>query len=156
MTTLPGKSVPSFSLEDDKGKIWTEENLKGSWTVLYAYPKDMTPGCTIEAHDFTTLLAEFKKLNTQVIGISPDDVKSHQKFCDKEGVAYPLLSDPEKKLLTDLGCWVEKTMVGKKYMGVERSTWTIDPQGVVQKEWRKVSVTGHVKEVLETLKSLAS
>ncbi len=154
MENMIGKTLPNFSLTDEDGKIWTQENLKGSWTVLYAYPKDMTPGCTIEAHDFTTWLAEFKKLGGQVLGISPDDEKSHQKFCSKEGISYPLLSDPEKKLLSALGCWVEKSMYGKKYMGVERSTWITDPEGTIQKEWRKVSVPGHAKEVLASLSSL--
>lgn len=145
---------PSFKLEDQDGKTWTEADFKGQWTVLYAYPKDMTSGCTIEAHDFTTHLKDFQKAGTQVLGISPDDAESHQKFCNKDGITFPLLSDPDKKLLEKLGCWVEKSMYGKKYMGVERSTWIIDPKGTIAHEWRKVSVEGHVKEVLETLKKL--
>lgn len=148
-------SFPSFELEDQDGKVWTEADFKGQWTVLYAYPKDMTSGCTIEAHDFSSHLKDFKKAGAQVLGISPDDAESHQKFCNKDGITFPLLSDPDKKLLEKLGCWVEKSMYGKKYMGVERSTWIIDPKGVIAHEWRKVSVDGHVKEVLETLKKLS-
>ncbi|MGE3278884.1 MAG: peroxiredoxin [Candidatus Altimarinota bacterium] len=148
-----GKSFPKFQLEDQDGKVWTEADFKGSWTVLYAYPKDMTSGCTIEAHDFTENLKSFQKLGAQVLGISPDDTKSHQKFCNKDGITYPLLADTDKDLLEKLDCWKEKSMYGKKYMGVERSTWIIDPKGTIVKEWRKVSVAGHVKEVLETMKS---
>jgi len=148
------KPFPSFHLNDQNGKSWTEANFKGTWTVLYAYPKDMTSGCTVEAHNFTKHLADFKKAGAQVLGISPDDADSHQKFCDKDGITFPLLSDPDKKLLEKLGCWVEKSMYGKKYMGVERSTWVIDDQGMIVQEWRKVSVEGHVKEVLEMLKKL--
>jgi peroxiredoxin Q/BCP len=151
---LTGKSLPSFKLEDQDGKIWSQADFEGQWSILYSYPKDMTSGCTIEAHDFTAKLKDFKKAGTQVIGISPDDVKSHQKFCNKDGITFPLLSDPDKKFLQKLGCWVEKSMYGKKYMGVERSTWIIDKKGVIRQEWRKVSVEGHVKEVLEMLKNL--
>jgi peroxiredoxin Q/BCP len=154
-TSMADKTFPKFKLEDQDGKIWTEADFKGKWTVLYAYPKDMTPGCTIEAHDFTENLKHFQKLNAQVIGISPDDTKSHQKFCNKDGITFPLLSDNEKALLEKLGVWVEKSMYGKKYMGVERTTWVIDPDGKIVKEWKKVSVSGHVVEVLEAVKELA-
>lgn len=151
---MSDKSFPKFKLEDQDGKIWTEADFKGTWTVLYAYPKDMTPGCTTEAHDFTENLKHFQKAGAQVLGISPDDAKSHQKFCSKDGITYPLLSDIDKELLNQLGVWVEKSMYGKKYMGVERTTWIIDPDGKIVKEWKKVSVPGHVKEVLEALKAL--
>lgn len=114
----------------------------------------MTPGCTIEAHDFTENLKGFEKLGALVLGLSPDDVKSHEKFCNKDGITYPLLSDPNKELLEKLDCWVEKSMYGKKYMGVERSTWIVDPKGKIVKEWRKVNVPGHVNEVLSALKEL--
>jgi len=152
---MQGKPFPKFKLEDQNGKVWTEAAFKDSWTVLYAYPKDMTSGCTIEAHDFTENLKNFQKLGAQVLGISPDNTKSHQKFCSKDGITYPLLADTKMELLKKLGVWVEKSMYGKKYMGVERSTWIIDPQGKIVKEWRKVSVAGHVKEVLEAVKELA-
>lgn len=127
-----------------------------TWTVLYAYPKDMTSGCTIEAHDFTENLKAFEKAGAQVLGISPDDIKRHTKFCEKEGIGFPLLADPEKLLLEKLGVWIEKSMYGKQYMGVNRSTWIIDEKGVIVKEWRKVKVPGHVLEVLESLKTLTS
>jgi len=145
---------PPFSLPDQNEKTWTQDDFKNQWTVLYAYPKDMTSGCTIEAHDFSEHLEAFQKLNCQILGISPDDVKSHGKFCEKDNISFPLLSDPEKKLLDKLNCWVEKSMYGKKYMGVERSTWIIDPSGKIVKEWRKVKVPGHVKEVFENLQEL--
>lgn len=145
---------PKFSLEDQDGKTWTEKDFIGKWTVLYAYPKDMTSGCTIEAHDFTKYLKDFQKFGAQVLGMSPDDTKSHQKFCNKDGITFPLLADTEMVLLKKLGVWVEKSMYGKKYMGVDRSTWIIDRDGKIAKEWHKVSVEGHAQEVLETLKSL--
>ena len=113
----------------------------------------MTPGCTIEAHDFTEHLKAFQNAGSQVLGISPDEVKSHVKFCNKDGIHFPLLSDPEKHLLQKLGCWVEKSMYGKKYMGVERSTWIINPPGKIVREWRKVRVAGHVQEVLDLSKT---
>jgi len=146
--------MPSFSLQDQDEKTWTQKDFTGIWTVLYAYPKDMTSGCTIEAHDFTEQLKAFKKLGAQVLGISPDDIKSHTKFRAKDGITFPLLSDPDKKFLEKLGCWVEKSMYGKKYMGVERSTWIINDAGTIVHEWRKVKVPGHAAEVLETLKEL--
>ncbi len=152
---MTGKKFPRFSLQDQSEKQWTEADFTDTWTVLYAYPKDMTSGCTIEAHDFTENLKAFEKAGAQVLGISPDDIKSHNKFCDKDGINFPLLSDPEKKLLDALGVWIEKSMYGKKYMGVNRSTWIIDPSGKIVKEWRKVKVAGHVLEVLEELKSFS-
>ena len=148
---LTGTSFPSFSLPDQHEKEWTETNFKDTWTVLYAYPKDMTSGCTREAHEFSEKLDEFKKAGAQILGISPDDLKKHNTFCEKEGIPFPLLSDTEKALLEKLGVWVEKSMYGNKYMGVERSTWLIDPQGTIVKEWRKVKVPNHVQEVFEEL-----
>lgn len=148
------KPFPSFKLEDQDGKVWTEKDFTGRWTVLYAYPKDMTSGCTIEAHDFTKHLKDFQKLGAQVLGISPDDTKSHQKFCNKDGIPFPLLSDTKMELLKKLEVWIEKSMYGKKYMGVDRSTWIIDRDGKIVKEWHKVSVEGHAQEVLEALKGL--
>lgn len=151
---MEGKSFPAFKLQDQSEKTWSKDDFTGTWTVLYAYPKDMTSGCTIEAHDFTKNLKKFQKLGAQVLGISPDDIKSHNKFCDKDGITFPLLSDPDKKLLDKLGVWIEKSMYGKKYMGVNRSTWIVNPEGKVVKEWNKVKVPGHVDEVLETLKEI--
>lgn len=147
-------TFPNFTLSDQNEHTWTEKAFTKKWTVLYAYPKDMTSGCTVEAHDFSERLKDFEKLGAQVLGISPDDLKSHTKFCEKDGLQFPLLSDTEKELLQKLGVWVEKSMYGKKYMGVERSTWIVDPQGKIVKEWRKVKVPGHALEVLETLTSL--
>ena len=146
--------VPSFSLSDQNGKVWTKDSLKGSWTVLYAYPKDMTSGCTLEAHDFSLKRTAFQKIGAEIIGISPDDISQHQKFCEKESIPFPLLSDPQKDLLSALGVWKEKSLYGRKYMGVERTTWIISPEGKIVKTWEKVKVPGHVEEVYESLKSL--
>ncbi len=145
---------PSFSLKDQHESVWTQIDFLGKWTILYAYPKDMTSGCTTEAHDFSRLHKSFEKMNAQVLGISPDDIKSHNKFCDKDNISFPLLSDPDKELLKSLGVWIEKSMYGKKYMGVNRSTWIIDEDGIIVKEWSKVKVPGHADEVLEALKTL--
>ncbi len=151
---LENSEFPAFSLKDQHSSVWTDKDFKGKWTVLYAYPKDMTSGCTTEAHDFTRLHKQFEKLNAQVLGLSPDDIDSHTKFCDKDNITFPLLSDPDKSLLTALHIWIEKSMYGKKYFGVNRSTWIIDEDGIVVKEWNKVKVPGHAEEVLNTLETL--
>lgn len=151
---LVGHPFPLFCLKDQHGQVWSNDDLKNKWTIFYAYPKDMTPGCTLEAQDFVKHLLHFEALNAQVLGISPDEEKSHMKFCEKELITFSLLSDPEKKLLLDTGCWKEKSMYGKKFMGVERSTWVIDPKGEVVQEWRNVKVPGHVGEVLKVLEQL--
>ena len=151
---MKNKAFPSFKLKDQSEKLWTQNDLKDVWTILYAYPKDMTSGCTIEAHEFTNALPSLKKMGAQVIGISPDDIKSHNKFCDKDGITFPLLSDPDKELLEKLKAWREKTMYGKKYMGVERSTWIINHKGKIVVEWKKVKVSGHVAEVMKTLQEM--
>jgi peroxiredoxin Q/BCP len=149
-----GEKFPKFSLQDQSEKTWTQVDFTGQWTILYAYPKDMTSGCTIEAHDFTENLKAFQKAGAQVLGISPDDIKRHNKFCKKDGISFPLLADIEKELLGKLGIWIEKSMYEKKYMGVNRSTWIIDESGKIAKEWRKVKVPGHVLAALEELKDL--
>ncbi len=124
----------------------------GKWVILYFYPKDSTPGCTTEGRDFTAHHAEFESLNAKVFGISKDSLKSHHRFKEKEGFSFELISDEEEALCKVFDVIKQKSMYGKTYMGIERSTFLINPQGQVVHEWRNVKVPGHVKEVLETLK----
>lgn len=151
---LTGKEAPSFDLEDQDGKATTDGDFKGKWTVLYFYPKDNTSGCTVEAKDFTCLAGDFSDEGAAVIGVSPDSIKSHLNFIGKHDLDLRLLSDPEKKALEAYGVWKKKKMYGREYMGVERSTFLIDPAGIVRKEWRTVKVKDHATEVLETLRSI--
>ncbi|MBR1601051.1 MAG: peroxiredoxin [Alphaproteobacteria bacterium] len=140
---------------DSKGKTFefSEEFLKEKITVLYFYPKDNTSGCTKEACDFRDNLNRLTNM-AQVIGVSPDNLTSHIKFQQKQNLDFVLVSDTEHKLSEKYGVWKEKSMYGRKYMGIERSTFIVDAQGNIVKEWRKVKVTGHVEEVLQVLKSL--
>ncbi len=149
-----GTSIPPFSLLDDQGAPVTSQGLAGSWTVLYAYPKDSTPGCTTEACDFRDNWARVQALGAKVYGISRDSVKSHQNFILKQELPFPLISDPEATLLKALGAFGKKVMYGKEMEGILRSTFLIDPEGVIRHVWPKVSVKGHVAEVLETLAKL--
>lgn len=146
---LVGKEAPDFSLPNQNGDLVKLSDFRGMKVVLFFYPKDMTSGCTVEACDFRDRLAEFNELNVVVLGVSPDDEKSHQKFIEKEGLTFDLLADTEKEACQAYSVWQEKSMYGKKYMGVNRSTFLIDENGVVQKEWRNVKVPGHVTEVRE-------
>lgn len=152
--SLVGKPFPKFSLQDDQGRTVTNADLKGRWTVLYAYPKDSTPGCTTEACDFRDRQAALKKLGAQVYGISRDSLKSHQNFIAKQGLTFPLLSDPDTALLKPLGAFGTKLMYGKEVLGIIRSTFLVDPEGIIRHAWPKVSVKGHVEEVVEVLKGL--
>lgn len=147
------KKFPSFSLPASDGTTYTEADFAKGITILYVYPKDMTSGCTIEAHDFQKALSDFQKLGVRVFGLSKDSLSSHQKFCDKESLSFPLLSDENMELLGALDTWKEKSMYGRKYFGAERSTFLIVDGEIVQ-EWRTVSVPGHVDSVLESVKSL--
>jgi len=128
---------------------------KGKWVVLYFYPKDMTSGCTIEAKDFTCLKKEFEKLNAVIIGVSPDTQDRHDKFTEKEKLTIDLIPDPEHKILEKWDVWKEKSMYGRKYMGVVRTTVLIDPKGKIVQRWDKVNVKDHAKEVLAKLKELS-
>lgn len=152
--TLVGKPVPAFSLADDQGNTLTQKDLEGAWTVLYAYPKDNTPGCTTEACDFRDSWARVEALGARVYGISKDSVKSHQGFIAKQQLPFRLLSDPETTLLKPLGAYGEKVMYGKTCEGIIRSTFLVDPKGVIRHVWPKVSVKGHVDEVLKVLEGL--
>ncbi len=149
-----GDKAPEFQLPADDGSLVKLAKLKGRTVVLYFYPKDDTSGCTREAKDFTDLAPAFAKAGAEVYGISPDSVKSHDKFRCKHGLAVRLLSDEEKTAATAYGVWVEKSMYGKKYMGVERSTFLVDGKGKLARIWRKVSVPDHAEEVLQAVKAL--
>jgi thioredoxin-dependent peroxiredoxin len=147
-----GKPAPDFTLADQQGKKVTLSKLKGSPVVLYFYPKDDTPGCTKEACAFRDEFADYKKAGAVILGVSPDDTKSHKKFAEKFDLPFTLLADPEKQACEAYGVWKEKSMYGRKYMGVERTTFVIDKKGVVAKIFPKVKVDGHSAEVLEAIK----
>jgi peroxiredoxin Q/BCP len=148
MPTLDvGSPAPAFAAADDTGKTVTLADYTGKKLVLYFYPKDDTPGCTTESCDFRDNMKAFEKLGVAVLGVSKDSVTSHVKFKKKYDLNFPLLSDEDGKICESYGVWVEKSMYGKKYMGIERSTFLIDESGKIAALWRKVSVTGHVDDV---------
>jgi len=147
-------AFPTFSLLDDQGRSVTRETWAGSWVVLYAYPKDSTPGCTTEACDFRDNWARVQALGARVYGISRDSLKSHQNFIAKQALPFPLLSDPEATLLRALGAFGKKVMYGKEVEGIIRSTFLVDPKGVIRQVWPKVSVKGHVEAVIQALQML--
>ena len=149
-----GQDAPRFELPRDGAGTLKLAELIGSPIVLYFYPKDDTSGCTAESIDFSRLLPEFEKAGTTVIGISPDSVKSHDKFKTKHGLAVNLVSDETRSTLETYGVWVEKSMYGRKYMGVERTTILIDRDGKIARIWAKVKVHGHADEVLEAVRAL--
>lgn len=151
---VDGKKAPDFKLKDDDGQVVQLSKLKGQPVVVYFYPKDDTSGCTKEAKDFSCLAKDFAKAGATVIGISPDSAASHAKFKGKHDLDLVLLADEEKTAAEAYGVWVEKSMYGRKYMGVERSTFLIDPAGKLARSWRKVKVPGHAEEVLAAVKAL--
>lgn len=146
-------AAPDFELPTEDGSFRLSR-LRGSPVVVYFYPKDDTSGCTAEARDFNALRAEFKEAGAEVIGISPDSVASHAKFRKKHDLALTLASDEEKSVAQAYGVWVEKSMYGRKYMGVERSTFLIDSNGRIARIWRKVKVPGHAAAVLQAVRDL--
>ncbi|GMV37976.1 MAG: peroxiredoxin [Fimbriimonadales bacterium] len=148
-----GSKAPDFALETQQGTV-TLKDFAGAPLVLYFYPKDDTSGCTQEACDFRDAMPDFEKLGVKVVGVSPDSLASHEKFAKKHGLNFTLASDPDHKAAESYGVWVEKSMYGKKYMGIERSTFVLDGKGVVRAEFRKVKVPGHVQEVKEALSNL--
>ena len=154
MSPLIGTPLPAFSLQDDQDVTVTTKDFKGHWTVLYAYPKDSIPGCTTEACDFRDNLARVQSLGAQVFGISRDSLKSHQNFITKQNLPFRLLSDPDCTLLKPLGAFGKKSMYGREFEGILRSTFLIDPKGILRHIWPKVSVKGHVAEVIEVLAGL--
>ena len=150
-----GDKSPAFNLPIDGEDTLNSKDLKGKTVVLYFYPKDDTSGCTKQAIAFTEQKAEFEKLGAVIVGVSPDPVKKHDKFKAKHDLDITLIADEERQLIEKYGVWVEKSMYGKKYMGVERSTFIINGKGKIVKAWRKVKVPGHVEEVLEAVADLS-
>jgi len=148
-----GDVAPDFTLPIDGGGEITLSSMRGKKVVLYFYPKDDTSGCTKEACDFREKISEFTKAGAVVLGMSPDSVKKHDKFKAKYDLPFSLVADEEKAALEAFGVWVEKSMYGRKYMGVERSTFLIDADGSIQSVWRKVKVPGHVDAVLDALQA---
>ena len=144
------RSLP-LALSDDSTA--TLADYAGKWLVLYFYPKDSTPGCTVEGNDFNALLPRFRKLGAEVLGVSRDSLKSHANFCAKQGFDFPLVSDSDSKLCDAFGVIHPKKLYGREFIGIERSTFLVDPEGVVRAEWRKVKVPGHAEDVLDTLKT---
>lgn len=149
-----GRAAPGFELPADDGPPIALAALKGRPVVVYFYPKDDTSGCTRQAKDFSSLMTAFAERGVAVIGISPDGIKSHRKFREKHDLSVALLSDEAKAVAQAYGVWVEKSMYGKTYMGVERSTFLIGADGLIAKVWRKVKVPGHAEAVLEAVKGL--
>jgi peroxiredoxin Q/BCP len=154
MTIEAGQPAPSFDLPADGGSRIASERLKGQPYVLYFYPKDDTPGCTREAIGFSEAYPAFKKLGVEVIGVSKDSITSHDRFKSKHGLCFPLGSDEAGGLVEAYDAWIEKSMYGKRYMGVERATFLIDADGRIARVWRDVKVPGHVVEVLAAASTL--
>jgi peroxiredoxin Q/BCP len=149
-----GQKAPDFTLPANGDQTIMLSSLKGKNVVLYFYPKDDTSGCTVEAIDFTSKKAEFESLNTMIIGVSKCSITSHEKFIKKHGLDLILVSDEEGNMLDNYGVWVEKFMYGKKYMGIDRTTFLIDSNGIIQKIWNKVKVPNHVEEVFKAVQEL--
>ena len=154
MAVDEGLPAPDFTLDSDTGEPVTLSALKGSPVVLYFYPKDDTPGCTAQACGLRDVWDELQRKGAVVLGVSPDSPKQHVKFREKYGIPFTLLSDESHEVAEQYGTWVEKSLYGRKYMGIERATFLIDKTGTVTKVWHKVKVPGHVDEVLTALKAL--
>jgi peroxiredoxin Q/BCP len=155
MTTAKiGSKIKDISLPSSGGGTWSSKTAAGRKLVIYFYPKDMTSGCTRESQDFRDLYSAFRKAGVDVVGVSRDSVKSHDKFTEKEKLPFPLLSDEDEKLCKLFDVIHEKSLYGRKYLGIERSTFLLDGTGILRREWRKVKVPGHAEEVLEAAKSL--
>nr|WP_251555352.1 thioredoxin-dependent thiol peroxidase [Neobacillus muris] len=152
MTVEAGVQAPDFTLEAQTGEKVALSDLKGKNVVLYFYPKDMTPGCTTEACDFRDNHEQFEELNAVILGVSTDPAGRHKKFTEKYGLPFLLLADPEHQAANAYGVWKLKKNFGKEYMGIERSTFIIDQQGMIVKVWRKVQVKGHVEEALSFIR----
>ena len=149
-----GKKAPDFKLPTDGGGTISLKDLKGQKVVLYFYPKDDTPGCTKEACGFRDAMPDFTKVDAVIIGVSKDSVARHDKFKGKYDLPFTLAADEDGTVCEAYGTWVEKSMYGRKYMGIDRATFLIDEKGVLRGEWRKVKVKGHVEEVLEAAQAL--
>ncbi|SFV57280.1 Thiol peroxidase, Bcp-type [hydrothermal vent metagenome] len=151
-----GDKVEDFCLPNQDEEEICFRDIKGRWIVLYFYPKDNTPGCTTEACDFTASLPDFERLDAVVLGVSPDSPKKHRNFIEKRELKITLLADEDKELCKAFGVWQLKKFMGREYMGVVRSTFVIDPDGVIAAKWSKVRVKGHVDEVKAKLEELKS
>jgi len=156
MSVDAGDKAPGFDLPTDGGGRVRLEDFRGRPVVLYFYPKDDTPGCTKEAQGFAAAYPEFRAAGAEVIGVSKDGVASHEEFKAKYGLPFPLGADEEGQVVEAYGAWVEKSMYGRSYMGIDRSTFLIDGDGTIRKAWRKVKVPGHVEEVLAATTALAA
>jgi thioredoxin-dependent peroxiredoxin len=149
-----GDKVPDVTLEGAEGKSISPADFSGQKLVIYFYPKDDTTGCTKEAQDFTALADRFREAGTWVLGVSKDSAAKHKKFTDKYDLKVPLATDADGSVCEAFGVWIEKSMYGRKYMGIDRSTFLVDRDGVVKRVWRKVSVPGHAEEVLAAAREL--
>lgn len=157
MEKLEGMHAPQFSLPNENGEVLSLSDFEGKkYVIVYFYPKDATPGCTTQACDFRDAYEDFSNLNAVILGISPDNEASHQRFIEKQGLPFSLLVDDKHEVAEKYGVWQLKKNFGKEYMGIERSTFLIDPTGTVVKEWRKVKVKGHIEEALATLQQLTN
>ena len=146
--------APIFKLPSTNKKEYSLKDSIGNYVIIYFYPKDDTPGCTIETNDFNKLLPKFKKLNCEILGISKDNLKSHDKFRDKYNIKFDLLADEEIKVLKKYKVWAKKKFMGREFMGIVRTTFLIDKKGKIIKIWNNVKVKAHAKEVLETLQNI--
>ena len=149
-----GDTIPPFELQDQNGMVARNSDLRGHWAVLYCYPRDMTPGCSQEAMGFQDQQEEFLRLGFRIFGISADSVVSHTRFATKDSLTFTLLSDPQHVLLEALGVWKGKRLAGHDFMGTERTTFMIDPEGKIVREWRKVKVAGHIAAVLDAAREV--
>lgn len=149
-----GDEAPAFELPTNGGGTLSMDDLKGKKVVLYFYPKDSTPGCTAEAESFRDSINDFEQAGTVIVGVSKDNVQKHDKFAEQLNLPFKLVSDADGDLAGRYGVWKEKSFFGKKFSGVERSTFVIDETGVIRNAWRKVKVNGHVHEVLDAVKAL--
>ena len=152
--SLEGKKCPKFSADATGDVLISNNDYEGKNLVIFFYPKDNTPGCTLEGQDFRDNYASFTELNAEILGVSRDSIKSHENFKNKQSFPFQLLSDPDEVMCKSFDVMREKSMYGKKYIGVDRSTFLINSKGLIVKEWRSVKVKGHVMEVLEALKDI--
>lgn len=153
MKLTVGDKAPSFSLPDQNGHIHSLANYEGKWVLLYFYPKDHTPGCTMEACALRDNFGRFKKLDTIILGVSADSVERHFSFASKHELPFPILSDPEKGMLKEYGAWGKKNFLGKKYIGIRRMSFLINPKGEIAKVYKKVNTLTHASDVLHDLKT---
>lgn len=155
MAAEVGKKAPAFTLKDPDGRKVSLKDFAGSKLVLYFYPKDMTPGCTIEAQGFRDKIKDFQKRNAVVVGVSADSAERHRKFIDKECLPFPLLSDEDHAMMEKYGVWKEKSLYGKKFMGISRETFLVDEKGKVVHHWPKVQTKTHAADVLKVIDGLS-